>query len=79
LVVEGAGGVLVPLNDTQTVIDLIQPDYSHRRIAALLGQHQPHATTLRLCAIRNLTIAGIVFNGYHRAVRGNHPQKPKFR
>jgi dethiobiotin synthetase len=51
LVVEGAGGVLVPLNDTQTVIDLIQPDYSHRRIAALLGQHQPHATTIE--ALRN--------------------------
>ena len=27
LVVEGAGGILVPLNETQSVVDLIQPDY----------------------------------------------------
>lgn len=27
LVIEGAGGLLVPINDTQTVLDLIQPNY----------------------------------------------------
>lgn len=27
LVIEGAGGLLVPLNDTDTILDLIQPDY----------------------------------------------------
>lgn len=27
LVIEGAGGLLVPLNDTNTIFDLIQPDY----------------------------------------------------
>lgn len=27
LVIEGAGGLLVPLNDTNTILDLIQPDY----------------------------------------------------
>src|SRR5688572_33298169 len=27
LVIEGAGGILVPLNDTECIIDLIQPDY----------------------------------------------------
>ncbi len=27
LVIEGAGGVLVPLNDNQTIIDLIKPSY----------------------------------------------------
>ncbi len=27
LVVEGAGGLLVPLNDTDTILDLIKPDY----------------------------------------------------
>ena len=27
LVIEGAGGILVPLNDSNTIIDLIQPDY----------------------------------------------------
>lgn len=27
LVIEGAGGLLVPLNDTETVLDIIKPDY----------------------------------------------------
>ena len=27
LVIEGAGGILVPLNDTDSIIDLIQKDY----------------------------------------------------
>ncbi|AUP79176.1 dethiobiotin synthase [Flavivirga eckloniae] len=27
LIIEGAGGLLVPINDTQTVLDLIKPDY----------------------------------------------------
>ncbi|RNC88374.1 MAG: dethiobiotin synthase [Winogradskyella sp.] len=27
LVIEGAGGLLVPLNDTDTILDLIKPDY----------------------------------------------------
>lgn len=27
LVIEGAGGLLVPLNDTQTILDIIKPNY----------------------------------------------------
>lgn len=27
LVIEGAGGLLVPLNDSQTILDIIKPDY----------------------------------------------------
>jgi dethiobiotin synthetase len=27
LVIEGAGGLLVPINDTDTILDLIQPEY----------------------------------------------------
>lgn len=27
LVIEGAGGLLVPLNDSETILDLIKPDY----------------------------------------------------
>ena len=27
LVIEGAGGLLVPLNDQQTVLDIIQPNF----------------------------------------------------
>ena len=28
LVIEGAGGLLVPLNDTDTILDIINPDYN---------------------------------------------------
>ncbi len=28
LVIEGAGGLLVPLNDSQTILDIIKPDYN---------------------------------------------------
>jgi dethiobiotin synthetase len=27
LIIEGAGGLLVPLNDSDTILDLIRPDY----------------------------------------------------
>lgn len=66
LVIEGAGGVLVPLNDTQTVIDLIQPDYKVIVVSRhYLGSLNHTLLTIEALRSRNLTIAGIVFNGDH--------------
>lgn len=66
LVVEGAGGVLVPINNTQTVIDLIQPDYKAIVVSRhYLGSINHTLLTIEALRNRNLTIAGIVFNGYH--------------
>lgn len=66
LVVEGAGGVLVPINDTQTVIDLIQPDYKVIVVSRhYLGSINHTLLTIEALRNRNLTIAGIVFNGDH--------------
>ena len=64
LVVEGAGGVLVPLNNNNFVIDLVQPDYQ----IIIVSRHylgSINHTLLTIEAIKNkgLSIAGIIFNG----------------
>lgn len=64
LVVEGAGGVFVPLNDTDCVIDLIQPDYKVIVVSRhYLGSINHTLLTIEALKNRNLVIAGIVFNG----------------
>jgi dethiobiotin synthetase len=64
LVIEGAGGVFVPLNDTDCVIDLIQPDYK----VIVVSRHylgSINHTLLTIEALRNckIAIAGIIFSG----------------
>lgn len=64
LVVEGAGGVFVPLNDTDCVIDLIQPDYKVVVVSRhYLGSINHTLLTLEALKSRNLDVAGIVFSG----------------
>jgi dethiobiotin synthetase len=64
LVIEGAGGVFVPLNEKDTVMDLIQKDYK----VVVVSRHylgSINHTLLTIAALRDkkLDIAGIVFNG----------------
>ena len=64
LVIEGAGGVFVPLNDTDCVIDLIQPD--HKAIVVsrhYLGSINHTLLTIEALRSRKLNIAGIIFSG----------------
>ena len=64
LVIEGAGGVFVPLNDTDCVIDLIRPD--HKTIVVsrhYLGSINHTLLTVEALRQRNIAIAGLVFNG----------------
>ena len=64
LVVEGAGGVFVPLNDTDCVIDLIQPDYKVVVVSRhYLGSINHTLLTVEALQNRKLNIAGILFNG----------------
>ena len=64
LVVEGAGGVFVPLNDKDCVIDLIQADYKVIVVSRhYLGSINHSLLTIEALQNRNITIAGIVFNG----------------
>lgn len=64
LVIEGAGGLLVPLNDTDTIIDLIQPTDKVIVVSRhYLGSINHTLLTIEALKSRNLTIAGIIFSG----------------
>ncbi|KQB41105.1 dethiobiotin synthase [Flavobacterium aquidurense] len=64
LVIEGAGGIFVPLNETDTIIDLIKPNYK----VIVVSRHylgSINHTLLTVEAIRNrgFEVAGILFSG----------------
>ncbi|WP_418264611.1 dethiobiotin synthase [Flavobacterium faecale] len=64
LVIEGAGGIFVPLNDTDTIIDLIAPDYKIIVISRhYLGSINHTLLTIEALKNKNLTAAGIIFSG----------------
>jgi len=64
LIVEGAGGVLVPLNSSDFVIDLVQPDYKIIIVSRhYLGSINHTLLTIEAIKNRGFTIAGIIFNG----------------
>lgn len=64
LVVEGAGGVFVPLNDTDCVIDLIQPDYKVIVVSRhYLGSINHTLLTIESLLNRKIAIGGIIFSG----------------
>ena len=64
LVVEGAGGILVPLNSTDCVIDIIQPDYKVIVVSRhYLGSINHTLMTIEILKSRKLNVAGIIFSG----------------
>lgn len=64
LVIEGAGGILVPLNSTDIIADIIMPDYKVVIISRhYLGSINHTLLTVEVLRQRNISIAGIVFNG----------------
>jgi dethiobiotin synthetase len=64
LVIEGAGGVLVPLNDNDCVIDLIQKDYKVIVVSRhYLGSINHTLLTIEALQNRKITVAGIIFSG----------------
>ncbi|MEO8517315.1 MAG: dethiobiotin synthase [Flavobacterium sp.] len=68
LVIEGAGGILVPLNDTDSVIDLIQKDYKIIVVSRhYLGSINHTLLTVEALQNRKLTVAGIIFSGDENA------------
>ena len=63
LVIEGAGGLLVPLNDTQTIFDLIQTNYKVILVSRhYLGSINHTLMSIKLLQQRGLDIA-LVFSG----------------
>lgn len=64
LVIEGAGGIFVPLNDNETIVDLIQSDYKVIVVSRhYLGSINHTLLTIEALQNRKIAIAGIVFNG----------------
>lgn len=64
LVIEGAGGVLVPLNNTDSIIDLIQKDYKVLVVSRhYLGSINHTLLTIEALKNRNISVAGIIFSG----------------
>ena len=67
LVVEGAGGLLVPLNDTQTIADIIQPNYH----VIVVSRHYLGSINHTLLTVNTLKTLGfkvsIIFSGNEHA------------
>jgi dethiobiotin synthetase len=64
LVIEGAGGIFVPLNETDCVIDLIQKDYKVIVVSRhYLGSINHTLLTIEALQSRKINIAGILFSG----------------
>lgn len=64
LVVEGAGGILVPLNSTDCIMDLIQPDYKVIVVSRhYLGSINHTLMTIEILKSRKINVAGIIFSG----------------
>ena len=64
LIIEGAGGILVPLNDNDCIIDLIKEDYKVILVSRhYLGSINHTLLTFEALKNRNIPVAGIVFSG----------------
>ena len=76
LVIEGAGGLLVPLNDKDTIIDLIKKDYK----IILVSRHYLGSINHTLLSInelknRGMEVSGIIFNGNEHPTTENIIEK----
>ena len=64
LVIEGAGGLFVPLNNQDTIVDLIQSDYKVVIVSRhYLGSINHTLLTIEALQNRKIAIAGIIFSG----------------
>lgn len=64
LVIEGAGGLLVPLNDKDCIVDLIQKDYKVIVVSRhYLGSINHTLLTFEALKSRKIPVAGILFSG----------------
>lgn len=64
LVIEGAGGLLVPLNEKDTIADLIKKEYKVILVSRhYLGSINHTLLTVEALKQRDNAVAGIIFNG----------------
>jgi dethiobiotin synthetase len=63
LVIEGAGGLLVPLNDHKTIVDLIEPEDKVILVSAgYLGSINHTLLSVEVLKSRGISCAGIIYN-----------------
>ena len=72
LVIEGAGGLLVPLNENETILDIIKSDYKVIVVSRhYLGSINHSLLTLSQLRAKGIEVAGIIFNGpVHASTEG---------
>ncbi|MCB9361192.1 MAG: dethiobiotin synthase [Flavobacteriales bacterium] len=65
LIIEGAGGLMVPLNDSQLIIDLIKKIDVETILVSqnYLGSINHTILSLESLKVKKLKVAGIIFNG----------------
>lgn len=65
LIIEGAGGLMVPLNDKELIIDLIQKLAIEVILVSqnYLGSINHTLLSIDILKARNIKIAGVIFNG----------------
>lgn len=64
LIIEGAGGILVPLNDNDCIVDLIKKDHKVIVISRhYLGSINHTLLTIEAIQNRKISVAGIIFSG----------------
>ena len=64
LVIEGAGGLLVPVNGTETIVDLMNPKDKIIVVSQhYLGSINHTLLTIEALKSRKLTVFGVIFNG----------------
>lgn len=64
LVIEGAGGILVPINDKDCIADLIQKEYKVILVSRhYLGSINHTLLTIEALKNRKIDVAGIIFSG----------------
>ena len=64
MIIAGAVGLLVPLNNTDYIIDLIQPEYTVIVVSRhYLGSINDTLFTIKALKNKKISIAGILFSG----------------
>ncbi len=75
LVIEGAGGLLVPLNDNDTILDLIQPNYKVIVVSRhYLGSINHTLLTVKLLQEKGFDVS-LIFSGNEHKTTENIIQK----
>lgn len=64
LVIEGAGGILVPLNEKDCIVDLVQKEYKVIVVSRhYLGSINHTLLTIEALKSRKIEVSGIIFSG----------------